>query len=77
MTVNEKMKLVIDLAEQALEKNELPIACIIFHNDTIVTQSHTSESKDKRLLVHAEINALHDVPGCSDIIICRKNILFP
>lgn len=58
MTVNEKMKLVIDLAEQALEKNELPIACIIFHNDTIVTQSHTSESKDKRLLVHAEINAL-------------------
>ncbi|RAZ95839.1 nucleoside deaminase, partial [Klebsiella oxytoca] len=32
MTVNEKMKLVIDLAERALEKNELPIACIIFHN---------------------------------------------
>lgn len=39
------MKLVIDLAERALEKNELPIACIIFHNDTIVAQSHTSESK--------------------------------
>lgn len=58
MTVNEKMKLVIDLAEQALEKNELPIACIIFYNDTIITQSHTSESKDKRLLVHAEIKAL-------------------
>lgn len=58
MTVNEKMKFVIDLAEQALEKNELPIACIIFYNDTIITQSHTSESKDKRLLVHAEIKAL-------------------
>ncbi|MCI8773759.1 MAG: hypothetical protein HFI50_07470 [Lachnospiraceae bacterium] len=45
MTVNEKMKLVINLAEEALEKNELPIACIIFLNDTIITQSHTSESK--------------------------------
>lgn len=58
MNVNEKMKLVLNLAEKALEKNELPIACIIFHNDTIVTQSYTSESEDKRLLVHAEIKAL-------------------
>lgn len=58
MTVNEKMKLVIDLAEKALEKDELPIACIIFHNDTIVAQSHTSEKEDKRLLVHAELKAL-------------------
>lgn len=58
MTVNEKMRLVLHLAEKALEKNELPIACIIFHNDTIVTQSHTSEKEDKRLLVHAELNAL-------------------
>lgn len=58
MTVKEKMNLVINLAEKALENNELPIACIIFHNDKIVTQSYTSENKDKRLLVHAEINAL-------------------
>ena len=61
MTVNEKMKLVIDLAERALEKNELPIACIIFHNDTIVVQSHTSESEDNRLLVHAELKALMEL----------------
>ncbi|MCI8901086.1 MAG: hypothetical protein HFH76_10780 [Lachnospiraceae bacterium] len=61
MTVNEKMKLVIDLAERALEKNELPIACIIFHNDTIVAQSHTSESEDDRLLVHAELKALMEL----------------
>ena len=61
MTVHEKMKLVIDLAERALEKNELPIACIIFHNDTIVAQSHTSESEDDRLLVHAELKALMEL----------------
>ncbi|MDE5932807.1 MAG: nucleoside deaminase [Lachnospiraceae bacterium] len=61
MTVNEKMELVINLAEEALGKNELPIACIIFHNDTIITQSHTSEAADKRLLVHAEIKALMEL----------------
>lgn len=58
MTVDEKMKLVINLAQKALEENELPIACIIFNNNTIITQSYTSEGKDKRLLVHAEIKAL-------------------
>ncbi len=58
MTINEKMKLVIDLAEHALEKNELPIACMIFLGDAIIAQSHTSESEDKRLLVHAELKAL-------------------
>ncbi len=61
MTVHDKMKLVIDLAERALEKNELPIACIIFLNDTIVAQSHTSESEDNRLLVHAELKALMEL----------------
>ncbi len=58
MTVNEKMRLVLNLVEKALEKNELPIACIIFYNDTIISQTHTSESQDKRLLVHAELKAL-------------------
>ena len=44
-----------------MEKNELPIACIIFHNDVIISQSYTSESEDKRLLVHAEIKALMEL----------------
>ena len=58
MTADEKMKLVINLAVKALEKDELPIACIIFHKDTIIAQACTSESEDKRLLVHAELKAL-------------------
>lgn len=58
MTVNEKMKLVIDLAQKALEENELPIACIIFYNDRVIAQSYASENKDKRLLGHAEMKAL-------------------
>ena len=61
MTVEEKMKLVLNLAEEALEKNELPIACIIFQNDTIISKSYTSEHADKRLLVHAELKALMEL----------------
>lgn len=61
MTANEKMSLVINLAKKALENNELPIACIIFHGDKIITQSYTSEIEDKRLLVHAEIKALMEL----------------
>lgn len=58
MTVTEKMKLVLELAEKALEKGEFPIACIIFSRDTIIAQSYASEKEDKRLLVHAELKAL-------------------
>lgn len=58
MTISEKMKLVIKLAEIALEKGELPIACMIFLGDNIIAQSYTTETADKRLLVHAELNAL-------------------
>lgn len=61
MTINEKISLVIDLAKVALERNELPIACIIFYKDTLVAQSYTSEIEDKRLLVHAEIKALMEL----------------
>lgn len=58
MTVNEKMKLVLELAQKALEKGEFPIACIIFDGDNIISQSYASEKEDKRLLVHAELKAL-------------------
>lgn len=58
MTVNEKMRLVLELAEKALEKGEFPIACIIFDGDNIISKSYTSEKEDKRLLVHAELKAL-------------------
>ena len=39
MTVTDKMKLVLELAEKALEKGEFPIACIIFDGDNIISQS--------------------------------------
>lgn len=58
MTIEEKMKRVIELAKKALENNEMPIAAVIFHHDTIISTSYTSERADQRFLVHAELKAL-------------------
>lgn len=33
MTVEEKMSLVLSLAEEGMEQGEIPIAAIIFHGD--------------------------------------------
>lgn len=58
LTVQEKMKLVIKLAEEGMRHGEIPIAAIIFHHDKIVSKAYTSEKRDKRYLVHAELQAL-------------------
>jgi len=58
MQDSDKMALTLKLAQKALKKGELPIAAIVFHGDHIVAHSYTSESKDRRFLVHAEIKAL-------------------
>jgi tRNA(adenine34) deaminase len=54
----DKMRLTLVLAEQAMEQGECPIAAVIFLDDEIVAKSFTKEFSEKRLLVHAELNAL-------------------
>jgi len=58
MIPEEKMKMTINIAREALGKGELPIAAIIFYGNEIIASSHTSEKEDKRLLIHAELKAL-------------------
>jgi len=58
MTNEEKMRMVIELAKNALEDNEMPIAAIVFNGDKVISSSYTSERGDKRFLVHAELKAL-------------------
>lgn len=52
------MKAAISLAEEALEKGELPIAAVIVLNDKIIASAHTMEKTSGRFLVHAESLAL-------------------
>lgn len=58
MNIEEKMKKTIELAEEALNNGEIPIAAIVYFGDEIISKGFTSEKMDKRYLVHAELKAL-------------------
>lgn len=60
MDVNEKMGLTIELGRTALADDEMPISAIVFLENKVIAQAYTTESKEKRYLVHAELNALLD-----------------
>jgi tRNA(adenine34) deaminase len=52
------MKLAIDLASEAMEEGELPIASLLVLDDRVIAKGYTSEMRDKRFLVHAELKTL-------------------
>ena len=58
MTPNEKMAYVIDLAKEAMDNGELPIAAAVYHGDELISSAYTTERTDGRFLVHAEQKAL-------------------
>lgn len=59
MTREEKyMKEAIRQAKIALKINEVPIGCVIVHNDTIIGRGYNRRMADKNTLSHAELNAI-------------------
>lgn len=52
------MEQVLDLASDALEQGELPIAAMVVLDNQIISQAATSEKREKRFLGHAEMLAL-------------------
>lgn len=58
--ITSKMQLTLDLAKEAMTLGECPIAAIVFLDDDIIAQNYTKEFSERRLLVHAELNALLD-----------------
>jgi tRNA(adenine34) deaminase len=60
MNITEKMQRTLDLAREAMAAGECPIAAVVFLDDTVIAQSFTKEFSERRLLVHAELNALID-----------------
>jgi tRNA(adenine34) deaminase len=61
MTPNEKMAYVINLAKEAMDNGELPIAAAIYSGDELISSAYTTERADGRFLVHAEQKALMDM----------------
>ena len=54
------MRQTLTLAAEALEVGEFPIAAIVVLDDSIVAQATTSEQRERRFLVHAELLALEE-----------------
>ena len=52
------MKAAISQAQKALKLNEVPIGCIIVHNDKIIGRGYNRRNTDKTALGHAEITAI-------------------
>ncbi len=58
MSIEEKMSVVLRLAEEGMQQGEVPIAAAVFHGDEVVSKAYTAEKKEGRFLVHAELLAL-------------------
>ena len=59
MTLEEKyMKAAIREAKKAAAINEVPIGCIIVHQDKVIARGYNRRSVDKNVLSHAEIIAI-------------------
>ncbi len=52
------MKMALQEAEAALEKNEVPIGCIIVSNDRIIARAHNLTEALNDVTAHAEMQAI-------------------
>lgn len=52
------MKEALKEAKKAFQKNEIPVGCVIVHNDKIIARGHNLRQTKKSVLCHAEIIAI-------------------
>lgn len=52
------MRAAISQAKKAYSLGEVPIGCVIVHNDTIIGRGYNRRNTDKSTLSHAEITAI-------------------
>lgn len=52
------MKMALQEAETALEKDEVPIGCVIVANDRVITRSHNLTETLNDVTAHAEMQAI-------------------
>lgn len=54
------MEVAINEAKIAYQKNEVPVGCVIYCGDKLITKGHNTTIADKNDTHHAEINAIND-----------------
>ncbi|MGB1361364.1 MAG: nucleoside deaminase [Alphaproteobacteria bacterium] len=58
--INHYMTQAIELAKKASSLDEVPIGCVIVHNDEIIASSHNLVETDNNATQHAEIIAINE-----------------
>lgn len=67
------MRLALELAEEAVAEDEVPVGCVIIRNGELVGKGRNRREKQKNALAHAEIEAINEaclklggwrLPGC-------------
>jgi len=76
MTKEDKMEFTIKHAWEALKNGEMPIAACVFLENKLILKAYTTETKDERFLVHAELNALLEADKLKYEIPDRKKCNF-
>jgi len=74
MTNEEKMEFTIKHAREALKSGEMPIAACVFLNDELISKAYTTEKREERFLVHAELYALLEADKLKHEILDRKKM---
>lgn len=69
------MRQTLLLAEEALNEGELPIAALVVLDGKVIARGKTAEKATKRLLVHAELNALQAADQLSPFPGRRRNAI--
>ena len=58
MNIDLIISTLIDLSKKAIEKNEVPVACVIVENNEIVSKAYNLKNTKKNPLLHAEVIAI-------------------
>lgn len=56
--MNQYMKIVNELAQEAALNGEVPIACVIVYNGEIVGKAYNLREQEQKIIAHAEILAI-------------------
>lgn len=61
MTVDEKMRIAIEIGKNSLKQGELPVGAVLFMGNEIVGKSYSSGENERQFLRHAEMKVLWEI----------------
>ncbi|GAM23009.1 hypothetical protein SAMD00019534_061840 [Acytostelium subglobosum LB1] len=68
------MKLALNEAKKALDEGEVPVGCVIVHNDVVIAQGSNKTNIKKNATRHAEVEAIDSIflPGGQQHHLCEQ-----